>query len=589
MSQAVAVFAARAKRPFSLAVWLAAVALLCVPPAYAVSPPPAYGEHGMVVTSQHLASQVGLQILQQGGNAVDAAVAVGYALAVVDPCCGNLGGGGFMTLHLADGRNVFVNFRERAPLKASRDMYLDATGNVLPERSTRGYLAVAVPGTVLGLDTVLKQYGTMSRKQVMEPAIALAEQGYVLAPGDLAIFTGGGAQGDLDALSGPSKIFAEEPNVAAIFLKDGKPYRVGDRLVQKNLAHTLRLIERDGPAAFYRGSIAAQVVQASEQHGGLLSLADFANYTVEQSRPIECDYRGYHVISAPPPSSGGTTLCEMLNILEAYPLTQLGFHSAQATHDMVEAMRRAYVDRDALLGDPDFVKAPLERLTSKDYAAQQRAEIPPAQAIPSNQIKAGIAAHEGTNTTHYSVVDVHGNAVSTTYTINRFFGADVIAGSTGFFLNDEMDDFAIKPGVSNLYGLVPGEENTIVPGKRPLSSMSPSIATKDGRLFMVFGSPGGSRIITIALETFMNVVDYGMNIREAVDAPRFHHQWQPDVIQYEPYAFSADTMAKLTAMGYRFKAYAPWGAADAILIDPATGQLSGAADDRYPAGAAVGY
>jgi len=579
------------RRPLTrlLTLALLGASVLCAPLAHAVSPPPAYGQHGMVVTTQHLASEVGLKILKQGGNAIDAAVAVGYALAVVDPCCGNIGGGGFMTLHLADGRNIFVNFRERAPLKATRDMYLDATGNVVPNLSTRGYLAVGVPGTVLGLDTVLKQYGTMTRKQVMEPAIELADHGYVLAPGDVAILTGSGGRGDLDALSGPSKLFAQEPNIAAIFLKHGADYQVGDRLVQKNLAKTLRMIEADGPDAFYKGPIAEQIVQASRQHGGLLSMADFESYTVEQSTPVECDYHGYHVLSSPPPSSGGTTLCEILNIIEPYPLAKLGYHSAEATHVMVEAMRHAYVDRNTLLGDPDFVKAPLDRINSKAYAAQLRDAILPDRATPSDQVKPGVAPHEGRNTTHSSVVDAKGNAVSITYTINSYFGALVMAGTTGFFLNDEMDDFTSKPGVPNLYGLVQGENNAIAPGKRPLSSMSPSIATKDGKLFMVFGSPGGSRIITIALETFTNVVDYGMNIQEAVDAPRFHHQWQPDVIQYEPYAFSADTMTKLTDMGYQFKLYDSWGSVEAILVDPATGYLTGGADNRHPAGAAMGY
>ena len=581
----------RRQRPLTrlLALALVGASALFAPLAHAVSPPPAYGEHGMVVTTQHLASEVGLKILKQGGNAIDAAVAVGYALAVVDPCCGNIGGGGFMTLHLADGRNIFVNFRERAPLKATRDMYLDAAGNVVPNLSTRGYLAVGVPGTVLGLDTVLKQYGTMTRKQVMDPAIELADHGYVLAPGDVAILTGSGGRGDLDALSGPSKLFAQEPNIAAIFLKNGADYKVGDRLVQKNLAKTLRMIEADGPDALYKGPIGEQIVQASRQHGGLLSMADFESYTVEQSKPIECDYHGYHVISSPPPSSGGTTLCEILNIIEPYPLAKLGYHSAEATHDMVEAMRHAYVDRNTLLGDPDFVKAPLDQIDSKEYAARLRDAILPDHATPSDQVKPGVAPHEGSNTTHSSVVDSKGNAVSITYTINSYFGAVVMAGSTGFFLNDEMDDFTSKPGVPNLYGLVQGENNAIAPGKRPLSSMSPSIATKDGKLFMVFGSPGGSRIITIALETFTNVVDYGMNIQEAVDAPRFHHQWQPDVIQYEPYAFSADTMAKLTDMGYKFKLYDSWGSVEAILVDPATGYLTGGADNRHPAGAAMGY
>lgn len=564
-------------------------ALVLAQAAHAVSPPPAYGRHGMVVTTQHLATEVGLKILKEGGNAIDAAVAVGYTLAVVDPCCGNIGGGGFMTLHLADGRNIFVNFRERAPLKATRDMYLDDKGNVVPGRSTRGYLAVGVPGTVMGLDTVLREYGTMTRQQVMAPAIRLAEHGFVLRRGDVDIMTGSGKQGDLDALRGPSKLFAQEPNIAAIFLKHGKPYQVGDRLVQTNLAHTLRLIEKDGANAFYKGPIADAIVKASNEHGGILSKADFENYFVEETKPVECDYHGYHVISAPPPSSGGTTLCEILNIIEPYPLAKMGFHSAAATHVMVEAMRHAYVDRNTLLGDPDYVKAPIARLISKDYAARIRAAIKPDQATPSSEVKQGVSPHEGTNTTHFSIVDDKGNAVSTTYTINNYFGANVMAGNTGFFLNDEMDDFTSKVGVPNLYGLIQGENNAIAPGKRPLSSMTPSIATKDGKLFMVFGSPGGSRIITIALEVFSDVVDYGMNVQEAVDAPRFHHQWQPDVIQYEPYAFSQDTIDKLKAMGYHFKAYGPWGAAEAIVVDPATGMLTGGTDQRHPAGAAMGY
>ena len=565
------------------------LALAGAPLALAVSPPPAYGKHGMVVTDQHLASEVGLKILKEGGNAIDAAVAVGYTLAVVDPCCGNIGGGGFMTLHLADGRNIFVNFRERAPLKATRDMYLNDKGEVAPGRSTRGYLAVGVPGTVMGLDTVLQKYGTMTRKQVMEPAIKLAEEGFVLQRGDVDIMTGSGNRGDLDALSGPSKVFAEEPNIAAIFLKDGKPYKPGDRLVQTNLAKTLSLIEKDGPDAFYKGPIADAIVRASDTHGGILGKADFESYRVEQTKPVECDYRDYRVISSPPPSSGGTTLCEILNIIEAYPLGKMGFHSAAATHVMVEAMRHAYLDRNTLLGDPDFVKAPVARLISKDYAARIRAAIQPDKATPSDELKQGAAPHEGDNTTHYSVVDVKGNAVSTTYTINSYFGANVMAGDTGFFLNNEMDDFTSKVGTANLYGLVQGSNNAIEPGKRPLSSMSPTVALKKGQLSMVFGSPGGSRIITTALETFVNVVDYGMNIQEAVDAPRFHHQWQPDVIQHEPYAFSQDTIDKLATMGYRFKSYGPWGAAEAILVEPATGMLTGSTDNRHPAGAAAGY
>ncbi len=543
----------------------------------------------MVVTAQHLASQVGLRILEQGGNAVDAAVATGYALAVVDPCCGNIGGGGFMTLHLADGRDTFINFRERAPLRATRDMYLDDKGNVIPGRSTQGYLAVGVPGTVMGLETALKQYGTMTRAQVMAPAIRLAEDGFILERGDIDILTGKRQHGNLDALTGPSQQFAREPNVAAIFLNHGRPYQVGERLVQKNLARTLRLIEKHGAAAFYDGPIADTIVRASQARGGILGKADFTNYRASETAPVACNYHGYHIVSAPLPSSGGITLCEILHVIAPYPLAAMGFHSAAATHVMVEAMRHAYADRNTLLGDPHFVAVPVGRLLSAAHAAKIRAAIRPNAATPSTRIAPGAALREGTDTTHYSIVDDKGNAVSVTYTINRYFGAGVIAGDTGFFLNDEMDDFTSKAGAPNLYGLVQGENNAIAPGKQPLSSMTPTIVTRDGKLFMVLGSPGGSRIITITLETLLNVVDHGMSLQEAVAAPRFHHQWLPDVIQYEPDAFSREAMASLKAMGYHFKAYGPWGAVEAIQVDPANGTLTGVADPRQPAGAAAGY
>jgi gamma-glutamyltranspeptidase/glutathione hydrolase len=557
--------------------------------AFAASPAPVEGRHGMVVTNQRLASEVGLDILKAGGNAIDAAVAVGYALAVVEPCCGNIGGGGFMTIRLKDGRETFVNFREKAPLKATRDMYLDAKGEVVPERSTRGYLAVGVPGTVLGLDTVLAKYGTMRRAQVMAPAIRLAEDGFVLTVGDATILGGGGGSGALDRLSATVKAFAAESNVAAIFLNGGRAYQAGERLVQKDLAATLRLIAENGPGAFYRGPIADAMVAANDAHGGLLSRADFERYTVEETAPVTCDYRGYHVISAPPPSSGGITLCEILNVLEGFPIAQLGFHSAEGIHDMVEAMRHAYVDRNSLIGDPDFVHVPLERLLSKEYAEALRARIEIGRAARSADVGPATLPHEGANTTHYSVVDEAGSAVAVTYTINSYFGAKVIAGTTGFFLNDEMDDFTSKPGAANLYGLVQGERNAIAPEKRPLSSMTPTIVTKDGKLFMVTGSPGGSRIITIVLETLLNVVDHGMDVQAAVDAPRFHHQWLPDEIQMEPFAFSPDSATKLEALGYKLKPFGPWGSAETILVDAARGVLYGANDDRHPEGAALGY
>ena len=560
--------------------------------------PPVAAQHGMVVSEQRLAAEIGVAILKDGGNAIDAAVAVGYALAVVHPCCGNLGGGGFMTIHLADGRDTFLNFREKAPLAASETMYLDAKGDVVAGRSTRGYLAVGVPGSTLGFDTALGKYGTMDRGRVMAPAIRLAREGFVLA------------RGDVDILDTGAKSFAEEPNVAAIFLKEGKPYRTGDRLVQTDLAATLESIAKEGPDVFYRGPLGAAIVAASRARGGILAKTDFEQYTVEETAPVRCAYRGVTIISAPPPSSGGTTICEIFNVLQAYKMDELGFHSARSIHLMVEAMRHAYVDRNTYLGDPAFVANPLERLLSESHAAAIRNSIDDLRSTPSSAVTAGSPPHEGGNTTHYSVVDNAGNAVAVTYTINSYFGAKVIAGDTGFFLNNEMDDFTAKPGVPNMFGLVQGAANAIRPGKRPLSSMSPTIALRNGKVFMVVGSPGGPRIITITLETIANVVDHHMNLAEAVDAPRIHHQWLPDTIYAEPFALSPDTARLLDEMGYKITPQTPWGAAETILVGPETasgaatasagddsthggtvmpGVFYGANDARRPAGAAIGY
>jgi gamma-glutamyltranspeptidase / glutathione hydrolase len=578
------------------------VAFLCIltgsPAVWAIARQPVTAANGMVVTSQHEASKVGVQILRRGGNAIDAAVAVGYALAVTNPCCGNIGGGGFATLHLADDRDIFINFREKAPAAATETMYLDAKGEVVPDLSLKGYLAIAVPGSVLGLDTMLRKFGTMPRETVMAPAIKLADEGFVLN------------QGDADILARSIEHLADQPNVAVIFLNAGKPWKAGDVFVQKDLAKTLKLIAQQGPDAFYKGSIADAIVAASKANGGVLSKKDFEDYTVTEAQPVRCNYRGYELISAPPPSSGGTAICEILNILEGYPMAELGFHSASAIHFMAEAMRHTFVDRNFLLGDPDFVTNPLDRLLSESYATGIRTRIDAKKASSSKDVQPGIAPHEGTETTHYSIVDAAGNAVSVTYTINALFGAKVIAGDTGFFLNDEMDDFTIKPGVANLFGLVQGKTNAIAPGKRPLSSMSPTIVIKDGRTFLVLGSSGGSRIITIAVEAILNVVDHGMNIQEAVNAPRIHHQWLPDQISVEPFALSPDTKNILSEMGYKIAEQAPWGAAEAILIGPkdaatATqqtagndamagnkpipGLLYGAHDDRRPSGSAIGY
>jgi gamma-glutamyltranspeptidase / glutathione hydrolase len=542
------------------------------------SPDPVTGKNGVVVTTQREASRVGLSILKQGGNAVDAAVAVGYALAVTDPCCGNIGGGGFMLIRFANGKNTFLNFREQAPLAARQNMYLDRQGRVVSKLSKEGHLAVAVPGTVKGLDRALTQYGTMSRATVMAGAIALAEKGFVLQPGDV------------DILNSHVKQFQARANVAAIFLKNGKtPYRVGDRLVQKDLAQTLKLIADRGADGFYRSAIASEIVKASNKNGGILTLEDFTNYKVAQTQPVKCNYRGYEVISAPPPG-GGVTLCQMLNVLEGYQLKQLGWHSATSLHLMFESMLYAYSDRNTYLGDPAFVNNPVERLLSKEYAARIRQQISTTRATPPGKVYSRItSSQEGTNTTHYSVVDRHGNAVSVTYTINSYFGAGVIAPRTGFFLNNEMDDFAAKPGVPNQFGLVQGKANAIAPGKRPLSSMSPTIVTQNDKVFMVTGSPGGSTIPTTVLQVLTNTIDYGMKIDKAVNTPRVHYQGLPNFVITEPYTLNSDIFGQLWGMGYRVVPFGSWGAAESIAIDPQTGMLYGANDRRKSAGAAVAY
>lgn len=559
---------------------LATLAVLLSPAmARAVDAPPVAAAHGMVVTAQRLASAVGVDILKAGGNAVDAAVAVGYAQAVVNPCCGNIGGGGFMVLHMADGRDRFVNFRETAPAAATPGMYLDAAGNVIKDASLIGYKAVGVPGTVLGMDTALREYGTMSRAQVMAPAIRLAREGYVLTANDTAIF------------NAETTHFRADPVVAALFLHpDGSPLQPGDRLLQPALADTLSAVARDGPDAFYRGALPAKIEAASRAGGGILTASDFAAYTVTETAPLRCTYRGYTFLSAPPPSSGGTTKCEILNILSGYDMQALGFHSAASVHAMTEAMRHAFFDRNTLLGDPVFVSNPLDRLLSADYAASIRAVIPADRAGVSAQLIPGAPPHgERAETTHYSVMDIAGNAVSVTYTVNGNFGAVVMAPGAGVLLNDEMDDFTTRPNTPNLFGLVQGATNAIAPGKRPLSSMAPTIVMKDGRVAMVLGSPGGSRIITITLETALNMIDYGMQPQAAVDAPRVHHQWLPDEIDVERFALSADTEAVLRGMGYTVREQKDWGSAEIIVVDPVTGVLFGAMDQRRPGGAAIGY
>ncbi|HKD48424.1 MAG TPA: gamma-glutamyltransferase [Rhizomicrobium sp.] len=541
-------------------------------------PAPVEAEHSMAVSSQRDATKAGADILAAGGNAIDAAVAIGYALAVTHPCCGNIGGGGFATIHLANGKDTFINFREKAPEAATSTMYQDAKGNVIPGLSLFGYKAVGVPGSVMGFERMLKEYGTMNRAQVMAPAIKLAEDGYILQDGDVRIYAEGNAA------------FAKQPNVAAIFLNHGQPWKTGDRLVQKQLAATLKEVSAQGPDVFYKGDIAKRVVDASKTNGGLLTTKDFADYTVTEGAPLNCDYRGYHIISSPPPSSGGTSMCEILNILSGYPMGKYPVHSAKSVHYMVEAMRHTYVDRNFSLGDPAFVKNPIDKLLSAKHAADIRAKIDPVKATPSAEVKIGVAPHESAQTTHYSVVDKDGNAVSVTYTINGGFGAEVIAGDTGFFLDNEMDDFTSKVGAPNMDELLQGDNNSIQPGKRPLSSMSPTIITKNGKIFMVTGSPGGSRIITITLESILNVIDHHMNIQAAIDTPRIHHQWMPDTIYVEQDAVTPEVRKELEGDGYHFTDNRPWGAAEGIIISTKNGKrvLYGANDGRSPAGAAIG-
>jgi gamma-glutamyltranspeptidase/glutathione hydrolase len=541
---------------------LALFGLLLVPLAQAATLPPTESTTGLVVSAQRLAAEAGVEMLRQGGNAIDAAVAVGYAEAVVNPCCGNIGGGGFLTAHLADGHDVFLNFRETAPAAASRDMYLDAAGKPVRGASLYGWKAAGVPGTVAGLDTALVKYGTMTRAAVMAPAIRLARDGFILTTADADIIAHG------------ATLLRRNPAAAAIFLRpDGSPPAAGDRLVQRDLAATLQAIADRGPDAFYTGRIPAEAEAASRAGGGILTAADFASYRVTEGAPLACSYRGYRVLSAPPPSSGGVAICETLSILEGYDLKDMGYHSAEAVHDITEALRLAFFDRNTYLGDPATTRFPLTRLLSKDYAIRLRGTITD-HATSSASLGPAVAPQgERDETTHFSVVDKDGAAVAVTYTINGGFGSGMIAGDAGFLMNDEMDDFTMKPNVPNQFGLVQGEANAIAPGKRPLSSMAPTIVMKDGKVAMVLGSPGGPRIITATLETILNMIDYGMNAQEAVSAPRIHTQWLPDVLYVEPYALSADTEVLLMRMGYKIQQQKPWGAV-ALIASAALARMS---------------
>lgn len=507
---------------------------------------------GLALSSHELANKIGKEILEKGGNAIDAAVAVGYALAVVHPAAGNIGGGGFAVIHLANGENVTLDFREMAPLKASKDMYLDDKGEVVQDASTIGYLAAGVPGTVKGMSAMLDRYGTMKLKDLMAPAIELAEKGYLIN------------NRQEQTLLEAKDMFKKFPSSSKYFLKkDGSTYKSGELFIQKDLAKTLKLIAKEGPDAFYKGKIADLIANDMAKNKGIITKEDLAQYQVIWRKPVKGTYRGYDIISMSPPSSGGTHIIQILNIMENANIENLGFASSKTLHIMAEAMRQAYADRSEYMGDPDFVK------------------IPKDKALPSSKVKPGLGQiHEGHNTTHYSVLDGKGNAVSITYTINASYGSGAAIDGAGFLLNNEMDDFSIKPGVPNLYGLVGGEANAIEPKKRPLSSMSPTIILKDGKVFMVVGSPGGSRIITTVLQVISNVIDHKMDISTAVESPRFHMQWLPDEIRTEPFGIIKDVQNNLEKMGYKITEKPYMGDANAIMIDPKTKKIVGSMDTR---------
>ena len=520
--------------------WAFAPLLLAPALAHPVSPEAVYGAGGAVASRSMIASQVGAEVLRKGGNAVDAAVATGFALAVTYPSAGNLGGGGFMVIRMADGTLAANDHRETAPGAASRRMYQDENGAVVAGLSTDSHLAVGVPGSVDGLLAVLRKFGTRKREELMQPAIDLAENGFPL-PRDIA-----------RSLLERRQDFAKHPSSAKKFFKaKGEPYAAGETFRQPDLAASLKRVQAEGREGFYSGQTADLLVAEMRLGGGLISHADLANYRSVWRDPIRGSYRGHEILSMPPPSSGGVLLVQMLNMLEAYDLGGMGFGSAAAMHHIIEAERRAYADRAEHLGDSDFYPVPVSRLIDKAYARERFADFDPGRASRSADVGAGATPPpESPDTTHVSVLDAQGNAVAFTTTLNLSYGSKIVAEGTGILLNNEMDDFSAKPGAPNAFGLVGGEANAIAPGKRMLSSMTPSIVVKDGEALLVTGSPGGSTIITTTLQVIVNLIDHGMSLSDAVGQPRFHHQWQPDRVIYETPGFSPDTLAKLRAMGH---------------------------------------
>ena len=525
---------------------------------------PVRARHGMVVSRERHATEAGLQVLKNGGNAIDAAVAVGLALAVTHPSAGNIGGGGFMLIRLADGRTTFVDFRERAPLAASRNMYLDAAGKATQD-SVTGYRASGVPGTVRGLEYANKKYGRKAWAELVHPAVELAKNGFPVSYALSQSLRGTRGLGS----------FAESKRV---FQKDGKFYEPGELLIQPELAATLGRVEKLGSKDFYEGETARLLAKDMAAHGGLITEKDLKQYAVHEREPLTGTYHGYTIVTAPPPSSGGVGILQMLGMLDGTGYEKGGAGSASTIHYMTEAMRRFFADRSEHMGDSDFVNVPLTSLLSPAYIARRRASIDPERATPSSQIKAAVFnGHESVETTHYTVADEEGNVAAVTYTLNGGFGSKVTATGLGFLMNNEMDDFASKPGEANMYGLIQGEANAIAPGKTPLSAMTPTIVLKDGKPLLAVGSPGGPTIINTVLEVVVNVLDFGMNVQDAVNWPRFHHQWMPDVLRVEP-GISPDTVALLEKLGYTVTRVNAQGEAAAIRWN--NGWLEGAPDPR---------
>jgi gamma-glutamyltranspeptidase / glutathione hydrolase len=567
------------------------IAVFCstqIPPSFlqsshAASREPVRARHGIVASTNEIASKVGVDIMKRGCNAVDAAIAVAFALAVTHPAAGNLGGGGFMMIRLKDGRTTAIDYREMAPAAATHNIYLDKDGKVLEGEggSIEGYRAPGVPGTVRGMELALRKYGShrLTWTQLIEPARALAANGftvnYTLAR----------------SLRGSREYLSKYTETKRIYLNGGKFYNEGDVFRQPDLAATFARLQQRGPDEFYEGQTARLIVDDLKRHNGLMTMADMQGYVAKERETLRGNYRGYEIVSMPPPSSGGAVLIEMLNILEGYDFKKMDWASSDRYHLMTEAMRRAFADRAEYMGDTDFVKVPIAGLTDKKYAARLRETINPARASSSEQVKAGKpSGYESEETTHFTVVDAEGNAVANTYTLNNSYGSAVVAKGTGLLMNDEMDDFATKPGTPNLYGLIQGERNAVAPHKRPLSAMTPTfVLRKDGSLWFTVGSPGGPTIINTVLDVITNVIDYGMNIQQAIDAPRIHHQWLPDELVFEPYGLSGDTQNALLARGHKFAKPRYLGDAEGIMIEEKTGMRLGATDPRRSDGLAVGY